>query len=133
MRGTTVNTGHEFVLPFKRVKSVAELDGAIAQAQGKVVMLDFYADWCVACKEFEQTTFADPRVRSLLANAVLLQADVTQNNEDDAALLKRFGLYGPPGIIFFDPQGQEIRNASVVGYQDADKFLLTLNSVYSSN
>jgi thiol:disulfide interchange protein DsbD len=133
LRGTTANTGHESVLPFKRVKSVAELDGAIAQAQGKVVMLDFYADWCVACKEFEQTTFADPRVRSLLANAVLLQADVTQSNEDDSALLKRFSLYGPPGIIFFDPQGQEIRNASVVGYQDADKFLLTLNSVYSSN
>ena len=132
LQGTTVAAAHESVLPFQRIKSVAELDNAIGQAQGKIVMLDFYADWCVACKEFEQTTFADPRVKTLLQNAVLLQADVTQSNEDDTALLKRFGLYGPPGIIFFDPQGQEIRHASVVGYQDADKFLVTLNSVYGS-
>jgi thiol:disulfide interchange protein DsbD len=96
------------------------------------VMLDFYADWCVACKEFEQFTFIDPRVQKLLQNAVLLQADVTQNGPDDTALLSRFGLFGPPGIIFYDPQGNEIPAATVIGYQDADKFLVTLNTVYGS-
>jgi thiol:disulfide interchange protein DsbD len=132
LRAAAPAATHESALPFKRIKSVAELDSAIQQAQGKVVMLDFYADWCVACKEFEQYTFSDQRVRKLLNNAVLLQADVTQNNDDDGALLTRFGLYGPPGIIFFDPQGQEIKGATVVGFQDADKFLVTLNSVYGS-
>ena len=132
LRAAAPAATHESALPFKRIKSVAELDSAIQQAQGKVVMLDFYADWCVACKEFEQYTFSDQRVRRLLNNAVLLQADVTQNNDDDGALLKRFSLYGPPGIIFFDPQGQEIKGATVVGFQDADKFLVTLNSVYGS-
>jgi thiol:disulfide interchange protein DsbD len=132
LRATTGSAAHAPVLPFQRVKNVAELDRAVQQAQGKYVMLDFYADWCVACKEFEQYTFADPRVRKLLENAILLQADVTQNGSDDAALLSRFGLYGPPGIIFFDPNGNEISAASVVGYQDADKFLVTLNTVYGS-
>lgn len=130
LRGTASAATHDSTLPFTQIKSVAELESAIKRAQGKIVMLDFYADWCVACKEFEQYTFSDQRVRKLLANAVLLQADVTQNNADDGALLKRFGLYGPPGIIFFDPQGQEIQGATVVGFQDADKFLVTLNSVY---
>ena len=132
LRATAGNVPHAPTLPFQRVKNVAQLDEAIQQAQGKYVMLDFYADWCVACKEFEQFTFADPRVRKLLESAVLLQADVTQNGPDDAALLSRFGLYGPPGIIFFDPNGNEISAASVVGYQDADKFLVTLNTVYGS-
>lgn len=132
LRATTGSAAHAPALPFQRVKNVAELDRAVQQAQGKYVMLDFYADWCVACKEFEQYTFADPRVRKLLENAVLLQADVTQNGPDDTALLARFGLYGPPGIIFFDPKGKEISAASVVGYQDADKFLVTLNTVYGS-
>ena len=132
LRAAAGNVPHAPTLPFQRVKNVAELDEAIQQAQGKYVMLDFYADWCVACKEFEQFTFADPRVRKLLESAILLQADVTQNGPDDAALLSRFGLYGPPGIIFFDPNGNEISAASVVGYQDADKFLVTLNTVYGS-
>jgi len=132
LRATVGSAAHAPTLPFQRVKNVAELDQAVQQAQGKYVMLDFYADWCVACKEFEQYTFADPRVRKLLENAILLQADVTQNGPDDAALLSRFGLYGPPGIIFFDPNGNEISAASVVGYQDADKFLVTLNTVYGS-
>lgn len=132
LRATPGNVAHASTLPFQRVKNVAELDRAVQQAQGKYVMLDFYADWCVACKEFEQYTFVDPRVKKLLENAVLLQADVTQNSPDDAALLARFGLYGPPGIIFFDPQGNKISAASVVGYQAADKFLVTLNTVYGS-
>jgi thiol:disulfide interchange protein DsbD len=89
-------------------------------------MLDFYADWCVSCKEMEAFTFADPRVRRELERMLLLQADVTANNAEHQALLKRFALFGPPGIIFFDAQGGEIRGLRVVGYQDADRFLKTL-------
>jgi thiol:disulfide interchange protein DsbD len=117
-------TAHE--VTFQRVKSVAELDTAIAQANGKPVMLDFYADWCVSCKEMEKLTFTDRRVQGEFAEMVLLQADVTANNDDDKALLKRFKLFGPPGIIFFDKQGSEIPGARVIGYQNADKFLKAL-------
>lgn len=111
---------------FVRVKSSAELDAAIADAKGKTVMLDFYADWCVSCKEMEKLTFTDPRIRSQFAHMVLLQADVTANNADDKALLKRFKLFGPPGIIFFDKEGREIQGGRVIGYQDADKFVRSL-------
>jgi thiol:disulfide interchange protein DsbD len=112
-------------LPFERVKTVAELDARI-KAAGKPVMLDFYADWCVSCKEMERYTFSDPRVQQKLANTLLLQADVTANSDDDKALLKRFTLFGPPGIIFFDLNGKEIDRVRVVGFQDAEMFLKTL-------
>jgi len=118
-------------LRFQRVKSLSDLDAAIKQAQGKLVMLDFYADWCVSCKEYEQFTFSDPRVAKLLKGIVLLQADVTTNLPQDNAMLQRFGLFGPPGIIFFDRQGNEIPQVKTVGYQDADHFLVTLNTLYS--
>jgi thiol:disulfide interchange protein DsbD len=110
---------------FQRVNSPAELEAAL-RAPGKPVMLDFYADWCVSCKEMEAFTFSDPRVREQLARLLLLQADVTQNNAAHQALLKRFSLFGPPGIIFFDAQGREILGLRVVGYQDAERFLKTL-------
>ena len=116
---------------FKRVKSIAELEAVLAQAKGKTVMLDFYADWCVSCKEMEKLTFSDPRVQAHFANMLLLQADVTANNEDDKALLKHFRLFGPPGIIFFDRQGQEIPGGRVIGYQDAEKFQHSLSLVNS--
>ncbi|MEN3292749.1 MAG: thioredoxin:protein disulfide reductase [Burkholderiales bacterium] len=111
---------------FRRVKSSMELDAVLAQSKGKTVMLDFYADWCVSCKEMEKLTFTDPRIKAQFADMVLLQADVTANNADDKALLKRFRLFGPPGIIFFDKQGQEIRGGRVIGYQDADRFVHSL-------
>ena len=111
---------------FKRVRSLAELDRAIAESGGRIVMLDFYADWCVSCKEMEKITFADEHVRGQFGKMLLLQADVTANNEDDKALLRRFGLFGPPGIIFFDKQGREIPGGRVIGYQDTDKFMQTL-------
>ncbi len=119
-------TGSAHKTEFQRVKSVAELDAVLAKNNGKTVMLDFYADWCVSCKEMEKLTFGDPRIQAQFADMVLLQADVTANNEDDKALLRRFRLFGPPGIIFFDKQGKEINGGRVIGYQDADKFLRSL-------
>ena len=115
-------------LPFQRVKSVAELDAAIKNANGKTVMLDFYADWCTSCKEMEKLTFSDEKVKTALKNSVLLQADVTANNADDQALLKRFNLFGPPGIIFFDKTGAE-QKTRVIGYKNAEDFMQILNSV----
>ncbi|MEC5384748.1 protein-disulfide reductase DsbD [Uliginosibacterium sp. H3] len=114
--------------PFAPVRSVAELDSSIA-ASGKPVMLDFYADWCVSCKEMEHYTFSDPRVAAQLAGFTLLRADVTKNNADDRALLKRFGLFGPPGIIFFDANGQERKDVRVIGYQRAERFSKVLTQV----
>jgi len=112
---------------FVRIRSAVELDAALASANGKTAMLDFYADWCVSCKEMEKFTFSDPRVRAQFANMLLLQADVTANNADDKELLKRFKLFGPPGIIFFDKQSREISEARVIGYQNTDKFLQSLS------
>jgi len=116
-------------LSFKRVKSVAELDAALAATNGKTAMLDFYADWCVSCKEMEKLTFVDPAVQARLANTVLLQVDVTANDAADKAMLKRFGLFGPPGIIFFDRNGAEIADSRVIGYQNAGKFLGSLQKL----
>jgi thiol:disulfide interchange protein DsbD len=110
---------------FDRVVSVADLDQRL-QTAGRPVMLDFYADWCVSCKEMEAQTFVDPAVRAKLDKAVLLRADVTANSEDDRALLKRFHLFGPPGIILFDAQGHEVESARVVGFQDAPRFAASL-------
>ncbi len=113
-------------LTFQRVKNVAELEAAIASAGGQAVMLDFYADWCVSCKEMEKLTFTDAKVQAKLKDVLLLQADVTANSADDKALLARFKLFGPPGIVFFDKSGQEIAYR-VVGYEPAEKFLDSLN------
>ena len=113
-------------LAFTRVKTVAQLDAALAQTGGKTAMLDFYADWCVSCKEMEKLTFIDPAVQAMLANSVLLQVDVTANDADDKAMLKRFGLFGPPGIILFDRAGKEIADSRIIGYQDARKFNASL-------
>jgi thiol:disulfide interchange protein DsbD len=113
---------------FKLVRSAAELDAAL-QAAGRPVMLDFYADWCVSCKEMERYTFSDAAVQRKLAGALLLKADVTKNDADDRALLKRFALFGPPGTIFFDAQGHEIGSARVIGFQNTDQFLRSLAAV----
>jgi thiol:disulfide interchange protein DsbD len=112
---------------FQRVKSVAELDAAVKSA-GRPVMLDFYADWCVSCKEMERFTFSDPAVAALMGKALLLKADVTANDDDDKALLKRFNLFGPPGTIFFDAAGNEITGVRVIGFQNAERFAQTLRS-----
>jgi thiol:disulfide interchange protein DsbD len=116
-------------LAFTRIKTVGQLDAALAATGGRTAMLDFYADWCVSCKEMEKLTFVDPAVKARLANTVLLQVDVTANDADDRAMLKRFGLFGPPGIILFDRQGKEIPDSRVIGYQDTNKFLSSLRKL----
>ncbi len=107
---------------FERVKGLAALEARVAQAQGRVVMLDFYADWCISCKEMERFTFSDPAIHARMSKALLLQADVTANDADDKALLQRFQLFGPPAILFFDKQGREQADLRVIGYQDAQQF-----------
>lgn len=113
-------------LKFQRVKNAAELDAAIQAAKGKYVMLDFFADWCTSCKEFEHITFVDPKVQARLKDVVLLQVDVTANSADDKALLKRFTLFGPPGLLFFDKAGQQ-SGFRVIGYEPPEKFLQSLD------
>jgi len=111
-------------LEFKRIKSVDDLDRELQQAaaSGRTVMLDFYADWCVSCKEMEHYTFTDTTVQSRLNDTLLLQADVTANDELDQALLQRFGIFGPPTIMFFDQRGHERTNYRVVGFMPAPEF-----------
>ena len=122
-------------LQFSRIKDMADLDQRIARTRsngldkGQIVMLDFYADWCISCKEMERFTFSDDSVKAKLKPVLLLQADVTANSEADQALLKRYGLFGPPGILFFDANGNEIADFRVTGYQDATQFLKTLQGI----
>lgn len=109
-----------------KVASVAELDAAIAANRGRMAMLDFYADWCVSCLEMERFTFHEQRVAQRLDKLLLIQADVTKNTPADKELLKRLRLFGPPGIIFFDTQGREVEGGRVIGFQNADVFLATI-------
>lgn len=111
---------------FKAVHSSAELDQALRANSGKIALLDFYADWCISCKEMEKLTFTDPRVHAEMEKMLLLRIDVTANNADDREILKRFGLFGPPGILLFNAAGEEIRPARVVGYQAPAEFLQSL-------
>lgn len=119
--GTTVET-RQAHLNFTKIANIEQLDKALAEAKGKPVMLDLYADWCVACKEFEKYTFSNPQVQQQLANTVLLQADVTANNAQDNALLKHLQVLGLPTILFFDTTGQEQPDARVTGFMDANDF-----------
>ncbi len=122
-------------LTFKPVKSVAELDVHLSRASqnGQWIMLDYYADWCISCKEMERYTFSDERVKSMLRDVVLLQADVTKDDEQDKQLLARFGLIGPPATLFFGPDRQEREGYRVVGYKDADDFILHLKQIFPEN
>ncbi|MCK5263552.1 MAG: thioredoxin family protein, partial [Gammaproteobacteria bacterium] len=111
-------------LNFKQIKGVEGLNTALAEAkaQNKAVMLDFYADWCVSCKEMEVLTFSDPAVQQALAGVVLLQADVTPNDDQDRALYKHFGIIGPPSIMFFNHDGKELKSFRTIGYMKAEQF-----------
>jgi thiol:disulfide interchange protein DsbD len=118
---------HETALPFETVRTSADLSARLKTA-GKAAMLDFYADWCVSCKEMERFTFSDPQVKARLGQMILLRVDVTANTADDKALLRRFRLFGPPGIVFFDANGREIEGLRVIGYQPPEKFLRSLDA-----
>jgi thiol:disulfide interchange protein DsbD len=112
---------HKSELKFQTVANLAALDAAV-QGSGKPVMLDFYADWCVACKEMEALTFSDESVHKRLSGMTLLRADVTANNADDKALMRKYGLFGPPALLFFMPAGPELSQARVIGFQNAKTF-----------
>jgi len=114
---------------FDQVSNLEELKAALNDSKGNIVMLDFYADWCISCKELEVYTFADQRVQNALEEMVTLQADVTANTEQDKALLKRFNIYGPPAILFFNEQGEELTQFRIVGFKTADQFLAHLEKV----
>ena len=120
-------------LSFQTIKGVDGLQSVLDQAvnEDKYVMLDFYADWCITCKEMEHEAFSDSRVHQMLSNVILLQADVTENNEIDQALLKKFSLYGPPAILFFNKQGVEEKSHRLVGFMKTDDFLNHVNEVIS--
>jgi thiol:disulfide interchange protein DsbD len=132
LRAAAAEGGGPVETPFKRINSLAELDDRIRAAAGRTVMLDFYADWCVSCKEMERYTFSDARVRAKLREMELLQADVTANTAEHSALLKRFRLFGPPGIVFFDREGREIPGLRVVGFQPAERFAAVLDQAANS-
>ncbi|HED39334.1 MAG TPA: DUF255 domain-containing protein, partial [Chromatiales bacterium] len=133
LHGTSLlggSTATEKHLAFKTVKSLADLQREVENASNnnRAVMLDFYADWCVDCKIMEKRTFTDAKVHKALNNVLLLQADVTPNDETDQALLKAFGLFGPPAILFFDTDGNEIKSHRVIGFMAADEFASHVNA-----
>lgn len=125
LRGIAGSAQQEAGLAFRAVKGVDGLDRALAEAaaQGRPVMLDFYADWCVSCKEMERFVYTRPEVHQALAGHVLLKADVTANDGADQALLKRYGLFGPPATLFFGKDGRERRALRLIGYEDAARFV----------
>ena len=133
LHGLGVNTAQasESGLSFERVSSIAELEVRIQQAaeHQQPVMLDFYADWCISCKEMEAYTFTDPRVKQALKTYLLLQVDVTKNSETDQSLLKKFNLIGPPAILFFGLDRQEKTGSRVIGYQNAETFVKSLQHI----
>ena len=117
------------------IDSVSELDQqlALAKQAKRPVLLDFYADWCISCKEMELNTFSNPEVGKEMHNFVLLQADVTSNTPENKELLKRFGLFGPPAILFFKQDESELKQNRVVGYMSPESFSKTLREIYQLN
>ena len=112
------NEKPEFIV----INSVEQLDNIIASNKAKPIMLDFYADWCVACLEFEKFTFTDKEVNALMKQYILLKADVTGNNVNDKALMKEFNIFGPPAILFFDNAGNEVRKIRTIGFKNPKEF-----------
>jgi thiol:disulfide interchange protein DsbD len=132
--GSPMSDGGSEHLEFQRIKSVADLETALAQAKAsnRTVMVDFYADWCVSCKEMERYTFTDERVHAALDGTLLLQADVTANDERDQALLQYFGIFGPPTIVFYSGDGNEREAYRIVGYMPAEDFAAHASSALGS-
>lgn len=123
------NTSIQTIEHLPRITSIAELNAKLAENQGKKVMLDLYADWCVACKEFEKYTFPNPQVKAKLSEMVVLQIDMTKNSPENDALMKQFQILGLPTILFFDEQGKELSQARVTGFMNAKTFLQFLNTL----
>jgi thiol:disulfide interchange protein DsbD len=116
------DSSHETNQKFIPINNIIELKNYLTDTNKKPIMLDFYADWCVACLEYEKFTFNSPKVVSLLDKFELLQADVTKNNKEHQILLQEFNLFGPPGIIFFDSEGIEIKELRTIGFKNATEF-----------
>jgi len=114
---------------FAKVTSIKELDEILSKNNGKKIMLDFYAEWCVACKELEEITFADENVINKMDEFVLVQADLTENSAQNKALSKKYGVFGPPVIIFFDEDTKVLKSKSIVGFIEPDEFLKHLNKI----
>jgi thiol:disulfide interchange protein DsbD len=134
LRGQGAAASGEAQLAFRRIKSLEELEAAVAQANasGKGAMLDFYADWCVECIRMERNTFPEPEIQALLDRLQPLQADVTANDAVDQALLRAFGIIGPPAILFFDQAGLEMRDWRLIGYFPPDEFAQHLQAVLAA-
>jgi len=131
LRGTKVAAAQENKeQKFERIRTLADLDRVLASSTTPV-MLDFYADWCVSCKEMERFTFSEPKVEAQMKQVRLLQVDVTANNDEDRALMKKFGLFGPPGIILFK-QGKEVPDSRVIGFMAAEQFSRHLSNHIAS-
>ena len=130
---STTKPNHVSVLPFRQIQSLDDLSRELNQRDNKMIVLDFYADWCVSCKEYEKLTFSNPKVKEHLSEYSLLQVDVTQNNAKHKALLKHFNLYGPPAILFFDKQHNELRAFRVVGYKNASQMMVRLKTLQHEN
>ena len=107
---------------FHQVQTINDLDRHIEQAKGQIIMIDYYADWCVACLEYEKYTFANPEVMTLMQSFYLIQIDVTENNKEHQKLLKRYSLFGPPGIIFYNQNGEHLKSLDIVGFKNAKDF-----------
>ncbi len=114
---------------FEKITSIEELDAILAENKGKRVMVDFYADWCTACKELEEKTFSDETVKTAMDEYVLVQVDVTANDDAATAITKKYGIFGPPAILFFDEKGQQIEDAGIVGFKEPKEFLTHLGSI----
>lgn len=130
---TSAGGGTSAATRFDTITSNAKLDEALKAARGQPVMVDFYADWCITCKELERFTFADARVTNEFTHWKLLRIDVTKNTEADTAMLRRFGLFGPPALIFFDKTGRERPDAHLAGFVGADAFLAHLKQLQSND
>ena len=120
-------------LVFQQISNYDELQAVLKQHPNKMAMLDLYADWCVACKEFEHKTFADPQVQSALSDVLLLRVDMTNNSESNRTLMKALAVTGLPTIIFFNQQGEEIQAQRITGFLPAEAFMATLNAAKNIN
>jgi thiol:disulfide interchange protein DsbD len=112
-----------------KVTSIAELDVLLDKHKGKKIMLDFYADWCTACKELEEVTFSNESVKNKMDEYILIQADVTENKKEQKELSNKYGVFGPPAILFFDENSKVIKSKTIIGFVEPGEFLTHLNKI----